>query len=139
LEMCPTSNAQTHAVPSYAQHPLKRYLDSGVRVTINTDSRLICGVTLTDEYARAVNELGITVADLCRCVLNACEDSFLPLAERAQLITSVRAAGCGGDNAAHRRRHAVARDHTRIGTRRARRRCAQPREHPLRRDTRAAR
>jgi adenosine deaminase len=91
LEMCPTSNAQTHAVPSYAQHPLKRYLDSGVRVTINTDSRLISGVTLTDEYARAVNELGITVADLCRCVLNACEDSFLPLAERAQLITSVRA------------------------------------------------
>ncbi|MFI5239550.1 MAG: adenosine deaminase, partial [Gemmatimonadales bacterium] len=58
LEMCPTSNEQTHAVRSYAQHPLKRYLDSGVRVTVNTDSRLISGVTLTDEYARAVNELG---------------------------------------------------------------------------------
>jgi len=91
LEMCPTSNEQTHAVPSYKQHPVKRYLDSGVRVTINTDSRLISGVTLTDEYARAVNELGMTIADLCRCVLNACEASFLPFEERATLITSVRA------------------------------------------------
>jgi adenosine deaminase len=91
LEMCPTSNEQTHAVPSYGQHPLKRYLDSGVRVTINTDSRLISGVTLTDEYVRAVNELGMTIADLCHCILNACEGSFLPFAERRQLITSVRA------------------------------------------------
>jgi adenosine deaminase len=91
LEMCPTSNEQTHAVASYAQHPLKRYLDSGVRATINTDSRLISGVTLSDEYARAVNEMGLTVADLCRCVLNACEASFLPLAQRTSLVDSVRA------------------------------------------------
>ena len=90
LEMCPTSNEQTHAVPSYAQHPLRRYLDSGVRVTINTDSRLISGVTLTEEYVRAVNELGLTIAELCRCVMNACEASFLPFAERARLIASVR-------------------------------------------------
>jgi adenosine deaminase len=91
LELCPTSNEQTHAVPSYERHPLKQYLDSGVRVTINTDSRLISGVTLTDEYARAVNELGLTVADLCRCVMNACEAAFLPFDERAALITTVRA------------------------------------------------
>jgi adenosine deaminase len=91
LEMCPTSNEQTHAVPSYAQHPLKRYLDSGVRVTINTDSRLISGVTLTDEYVRAVNELGMSIADLCRCVMNACEASFLPFADRVRLTANVRA------------------------------------------------
>jgi len=91
LELCPTSNAQTHAVTSYAQHPLKRYLDSGVRVTINTDNRLISGVTLTGEYVRAVNELGLTVADLCRCVMNACEASFLPFAERAHLVATIGA------------------------------------------------
>jgi adenosine deaminase len=90
LEMCPTSNEQTHAVKTYERHPLKRYLDSGVRVTINTDSRLISGVTLTQEYVRAVNVLGLSIADLCRCVMNACEGSFLPFAERARLITSVR-------------------------------------------------
>ncbi len=91
LEMCPTSNEQTHAVPSYAQHPLKRYLESGIVTTINTDNRLISGVTLTDEYARVVNELGLTVSELCRCVLNACEASFLPYAERMQLVTSIGA------------------------------------------------
>jgi adenosine deaminase len=90
LELCPTSNEQTHAVASYAEHPLKRYLDSGVRVTINTDSRLISGVTLTDEYVRAVNELGLTIADLCRCVMNAFESSFLPFAERAALTAGIR-------------------------------------------------
>ena len=91
LEMCPTSNEQTHAVRAYERHPLKRYLDSGVRVTINTDSRLISGVTLTQEYTRAVNELGLDIPDLCRCVMNACEASFLPFAERADLIANVRA------------------------------------------------
>jgi adenosine deaminase len=91
LEMCPTSNEQTHAVPSYSRHPFKRYLDSGIRVTINTDSRLISGVTLTDEYARLVNELGLDVADLCHCVMTACEASFLPYHERTKLITDVRA------------------------------------------------
>jgi adenosine deaminase len=91
LEMCPTSNEQTHAVPAYRQHPLRRYLESGVRVTINTDSRLISGVTLTDEYARAVNELGLTIADLCTCVMNACEASFLPLGQRTRLIANIRA------------------------------------------------
>lgn len=91
LEMCPTSNEQTHAVPSYTQHPFKRYLDTGVRVTINTDSRLISGVTLTSEYARLVNELGLTIPDLCHCVMTACESSFLPYDEREKLISSVRA------------------------------------------------
>ncbi|HEY8311883.1 MAG TPA: adenosine deaminase [Gemmatimonadaceae bacterium] len=91
LELCPTSNEQTHAVASYAEHPLKRYLDSGVCATINTDSRLISGVTLTDEYVRAVNELGLTVADLCRCVMNAIESSFLAFAERTALADGIRA------------------------------------------------
>jgi adenosine deaminase len=89
LEMCPTSNEQTHAVVSYQDHPFKRYLDSGVQVTINTDSRLISGVTLTSEYARLVNELGLTVQDLCRCVMTACEASFLPYAERQDLLAKV--------------------------------------------------
>lgn len=91
LELCPTSNEQTHAVASYSAHPLKRYLDSGVRVTINTDSRLISGVTLTDEYVRAVNQLGLTIGDLCRCIMNACESAFLPYPARCRLVASVHA------------------------------------------------
>ncbi len=91
LELCPTSNEQTHAVERFADHPIKRFLDDGVMVTINTDNRLVSGLTLTDEFARLRNELGFDTADLARCVLNGCEASFLAYPERVKLIDSVRA------------------------------------------------
>src|SRR5439155_421749 len=50
LEMCLTSNLHTHTVASLAEHPFKRYLDQGVVVTLNTDGRLVDGISLTDEY-----------------------------------------------------------------------------------------
>lgn len=90
LELCPTSNVQTHAVRSSAEHPIKRYLDYGVAVTINTDNRLISGITLTDEFVLLTNEMGFTTADLARCVLNGCRAAFLPLPERHQLTARVR-------------------------------------------------
>ena len=49
LEVCITSNVQTDAVPSYERHPLCRYLDEGLVVTLNTDNRLVSGTTLTEE------------------------------------------------------------------------------------------
>ena len=49
IEMCPTSNVQTKAVPSLSRHPLEFYLDFGVRVTVNTDSRLISDTTVSKE------------------------------------------------------------------------------------------
>jgi adenosine deaminase len=91
LELCPTSNEQTRAVPSFAEHPIKRYLDAGINVTINTDNRLVSNVTLSDEFARLVNEQGFTHADLARCVLNGVEAAFLPLPERARLAETIRA------------------------------------------------
>lgn len=89
LELCPTSNVQTHAVASFAQHPVKRYLDYGVAVTLNTDNRLISGITLSSEFARLVNELGFTSGNLARCVMNGCRAAFLPLPEREQLAKSI--------------------------------------------------
>jgi len=91
LELCPTSNEQTRAVSSYAAHPIRRYLDAGVTVTINTDSRLISGVSLTGEFDRLHRELGFTTDELVRCVMNGCEAAFLPLPERAALTTRVTA------------------------------------------------
>lgn len=91
LELCPTSNVQTHAVPTFAQHPAKRYLDYGVAVTLNTDNRLVSGITLSSEFARLVDELGFTIADLTRCVLNGCNAAFLPLPEREQLTANIGA------------------------------------------------
>ena len=90
LEMCLTSNLHTHAVPSLAEHPFRRYLDRGVVVTLNTDGRLMDGITLTDEYFVAQGALGLTKADLARVTLNACESAFLPEFEKVALVSRVQ-------------------------------------------------
>src|SRR2546422_8260041 len=70
---CLTSNLHTHTVGSVAEHPFKRYLEQGVVVTLNTDGRLVDGISLTDEYFLAQSVFGLTKQDLARVVLNACE------------------------------------------------------------------
>ncbi|CAN5586969.1 adenosine deaminase [soil metagenome] len=90
LEMCPTSNVQTRAVRSYADHPFREYFAKGMNVTLNTDNRLMSGTTLTDEYLHAVNEMGFTVSDLSLVALNGFASAFLPWEERLRLIESVR-------------------------------------------------
>ena len=90
LEMCLTSNLHTHTVPSLAEHPFKRYLDQGVVVTLNTDGRLMDGISLTDEFFVAQSVLGLTKAELARVVLNACESAFLPEFERVALVSRVQ-------------------------------------------------
>jgi adenosine deaminase len=89
LEMCVTSNVHTHTVASVGQHPFRRYLEQGVVVTLNTDSRLVDGITLTDEYYTAHAVLGLTKDELARVVLNACESAFLPDFERVALVARV--------------------------------------------------
>lgn len=90
LEMCLTSNVHTRAVSSLAAHPLRRYLEEGAVVTLNTDGRLMDGVTLTDEYHLAHTVLGLGRDDLARLALNACESAFLPEFERVALIARVQ-------------------------------------------------
>lgn len=90
LEMCLTSNLHTHTVASIAEHPFKRYLDRGVRVTLNTDGRLVDGVSLTDEYYLAQNVFGLTAQELARVVLTACESAFLPEYEKVALVSRVQ-------------------------------------------------
>jgi len=89
FELCPTSNVQTGAVPSYSAHPLREFFDRGAAVTINTDNRLISGTTLTDEYTHCAAQLGFTFEDLRECVENACRAAFLPLEDRVALLESM--------------------------------------------------
>ena len=86
IEVCLTSNVQTHAAPSYAAHPLRGYYDRGMNVVLNTDNRLMSGVTLTDEYAHAAESCGFTKAELARVALNGFESAFLPYEARRALI-----------------------------------------------------
>lgn len=90
LEMCLTSNLHSHAVPDLAQHPARRYFDAGCVVTLNTDGRLMDGVTLSDEYWVAHTRLGFTRPEIERLILNAFESAFLPPADKAALVKRVQ-------------------------------------------------
>lgn len=86
IEICLTSNVQTRAAASYATHPLRRYYDEGISVTLNTDNRLMSATTLTDEYAHAAAALGFNLSELARIAMNGFENAFLPHADRAKLV-----------------------------------------------------
>jgi adenosine deaminase len=86
-----TSNVQTHAVASAAVHPVRQYADAGCAVTLCTDSWLMSGVVLTDEYQLAHDALGFTPAELETMALAAFEHAFLPWPERSALLAHARA------------------------------------------------
>ena len=64
LDLCPTSNVQAGIVPSLAEHPIARLHRAGAPVTLSTDDTTVSDVTLTEEYARAVAEIGLTLPEL---------------------------------------------------------------------------
>ncbi len=91
LEMCVTSNVQTKAVKDLASHPVKFYHNYGLRVTLNTDNRLISGTTLTDEYLLVVEKFGFTQEDIRQIIINGFKSAFLPYREKADLVKRVLA------------------------------------------------
>jgi adenosine deaminase len=90
LEICLTSNVQTRAVPSFEEHPVRRYYDEGLIVTLNTDNLLMSATTVTDEYWRAHQHLGFTWDELCDIALMSFASAFLPWADKQALIASVK-------------------------------------------------
>jgi adenosine deaminase len=90
LEICLTSNVQTHAVASYEEHPLRAYHDRGMNVVLNTDNRLMSGTTLTDEYLLAARHLDFTFEELAEIALNSFASAFLPWPERHALMEAAR-------------------------------------------------
>jgi adenosine deaminase len=86
LEICLTSNVQTRAASSYETHPLRAYYDRGLNVVLNTDNRLMSGVTLTDEYEHAALHLGFTFDELCEIALNGFSSAFVEWEERETMI-----------------------------------------------------
>ncbi|WP_031034413.1 adenosine deaminase [Streptomyces sp. NRRL F-5650] len=89
LEMCPTSNLQTGAAASIAEHPITALKDLGFRVTLNTDNRLVSGTTMTREMSLLVEQAGWSVEDLRTVTVNALKSAFLPFEERNALIRDV--------------------------------------------------
>lgn len=91
LEVCLTSNIQTGVAPRYAEHPMRRYLDRGIPVTLCTDNRLMSGVTLTQEYAHARDHLGLGWDELVRIARSGFEHAFVDSWERGALLEGFNA------------------------------------------------
>ena len=89
VEVCLASNVQTKAVADLRSHPIRRYLETGLRLTLNTDNRLVSGTTVTHEYALAVEHFGLTMDEVLWLVMNGFKAAFLPLDEKVHLIDSV--------------------------------------------------
>jgi adenosine deaminase len=83
--MCPTSNVQTGASPSLRAHPFRAYLKLGLRVTLNTDNRLVSSTTMTQELDRVVTALRLEPADVRHVLLNGFKSAFLPFREKGEM------------------------------------------------------
>jgi adenosine deaminase len=86
LEVCLTSNVQTRAAKSYATHPLRRFYDEGVRVSLCTDNRLMSGVTVVDEYMHARDALGFEWDELVDVARTGFAGAFAPSEVRATML-----------------------------------------------------
>jgi adenosine deaminase len=86
LEMCPVSNCRTRVVNSLLEHPIRRYFEAGVIVTVNTDDPKMFQTSLAEEYRLLEQECGWAKRDICRLILNAVESSWQPVEEKADLI-----------------------------------------------------
>jgi adenosine deaminase len=96
LEMCPTSNVQTGAATSIQEHPIGLLRNLSFRVTVNTDNRLMSGVTLSSEFAAMTEAFGYGWADLQWLTINAMKSAFAPFDERLAIINEVIKPGFAG-------------------------------------------
>ena len=89
LEVCPSSNIQTGAAPSIAEHPIGLLAKLRFRVTINTDNRLMSDCTVSSEFAALVDAFGFDWADVQWCTINAMKSAFIGFDERLDIINNV--------------------------------------------------
>jgi len=89
LELNPTSNVRTGLCPSFAAHPLRRYFDRGLLVTLNSDDPAFFGSGLAHEYLLAHTQQGFTRKELRRLAANSIRASFLPDSEKARWFAQI--------------------------------------------------
>lgn len=89
LEMCPSSNVQTGAASSLAEHPIGLLAKSRFRVTVNTDNRLMSQCSMSSEFEKLYETFGYGWTDMQWFTVNAMKSSFLGFDERLDLIENV--------------------------------------------------
>ncbi|WP_059013079.1 adenosine deaminase [Streptomyces specialis] len=89
LELCPTSNLQTGAAASYAEHPIGLLRRLRFRATVNTDNRLMSATSMSREFTHLVETFQYTLDDLQWFTVNAMKSAFIPFDERLAMINDV--------------------------------------------------
>jgi adenosine deaminase len=89
LEICPSSNVQTKAVKRMADHPVRLFYDLGLRVTVNTDNRLVTGTSVSQELLVLHEQLGFTLEELQDIILMGFKSAFLSYAVKRAMLADV--------------------------------------------------
>jgi adenosine deaminase len=89
LEVCLSSNVQTRAVSDFAAHPLPFYYNYGLRVTINTDNRLVTNTTVSKELLLAHQHYGFSLDDIKEMIISGFKSAFLPYREKADVLKEI--------------------------------------------------
>ena len=95
--MCPLSNLELQVTPDLSRHPLKRLLDAGLVVTVNSDDPAYFGGYLLENYVAAQKALGLTRADLAQLARNSITASLLPPERKAELIAEIDRVAAGAE------------------------------------------
>ena len=104
LEVCPSSNVHTGAVPAIGDHPVAVLMAAGFLVTVNTDNRLMSSTTTSGELALLAATFGLGWDDIERLTVDAAHSTFQPAEARRRLVDDVirpgfaalRSAGANG-------------------------------------------
>jgi len=91
LEVCVSSNIQTKACSGWESHPVDFYVDYGLRVTINTDNRLITDTTVSKELWLCHEHFHWDLARIKEVIVAGFKSAFLPYREKTDILTQVTA------------------------------------------------
>jgi aminodeoxyfutalosine deaminase len=95
IEICVTSNVKTGVCPNLGDHPVRRYFDEGLMVTINTDDPALFGTSLSQEYQLAQENFGFSDEHLRELARNSFEAAFLPTEKKLEFLNMFDAAVAG--------------------------------------------
>jgi aminodeoxyfutalosine deaminase len=85
IECCPVSNLMTAVVPTWSLHPIRKFIENGIRVSVNSDDPPMFGTDMNNEYLQLSRNMGFTLDELFRISLNSVETSFLPPEEKGRM------------------------------------------------------
>lgn len=89
LEICLTSNIQTNAVDTLEHHPFRFYFDYNIRVTLNTDNRLMSNTSMTNEFLIAAEQFDLTLDEIKDIIVSGFKSAFLPYRDKIRLLKQV--------------------------------------------------